>query len=256
MLTRRQFVKQGALWLPALQLARAQSIPMGSSHAPIAAAGGPVLSGLMAEFRYDDGSGQVLADYSGLANHGQRGAQAGADVSDFAWVTEGADFDGSDDFASIPLAAYTGEFTITIVFFASTQATSPLIGASDNSSSGLLTNTSAKYFLRIVAGGSSSNTIASPSAGTWEAVTIRRNAADKIDLFRNDGAANRLFGDVAQSGTTSLFNRLGRRAEGVSFDSIQAAALFYTAALADAEITTQNYPYLQALVSGRGITLP
>ena len=36
----------------------------------------------MAEYRFDDGSGQVLTDYSGNAKHGELGTTSGSDTND------------------------------------------------------------------------------------------------------------------------------------------------------------------------------
>ena len=51
-----------------------------------------VQSGLVGEWRFDDGAGQVLSDYAG-GHHGQLGVDAGA-ANDPAWVAGGLSFTG------------------------------------------------------------------------------------------------------------------------------------------------------------------
>jgi hypothetical protein len=51
-----------------------------------------VTDGLLAEWRFDDGSGQVLTDYSGNDFHGQLGSTAGVDADDPTWGAEGLVF--------------------------------------------------------------------------------------------------------------------------------------------------------------------
>lgn len=57
------------------------------------------------------------------------------------------------------------------------------------------------FFVRVVPGGSSDTSIATPGTGQWVHVVLRRDSSDKVDLFVNGGSANRLFSDAAQSGT-------------------------------------------------------
>lgn len=56
-----------------------------------------VQDGLMAEWRFDDGAGQVLTDYRG-GHHGQLGSTTGPDANDPTWTAQGLSFDGSNDF--------------------------------------------------------------------------------------------------------------------------------------------------------------
>jgi len=80
------------------------------------AAPGLVMSGLVAEYRFDDGSGQVLTDYSGNDFHGELGSASGVDANDPTWDAEGLVF-GANDGASIPsLSAASGDWTIQIAY--------------------------------------------------------------------------------------------------------------------------------------------
>jgi glucan-binding YG repeat protein len=61
---------------------------------------GLVRSGLVAEYRFNEGSGQVLHDYSGNNNHGTLGSTTGADTNDPAWTPAGSSYDGVDDYVT------------------------------------------------------------------------------------------------------------------------------------------------------------
>ena len=60
-----------------------------------------VRDGLVAEYRFDEGRGQVLCDYSGNGNHGQLGSTREADTNDPLWTPQGLEFDGVDDYVAI-----------------------------------------------------------------------------------------------------------------------------------------------------------
>jgi hypothetical protein len=63
--------------------------------------GTPIRDGLVAEYRFDEGRGQVLCDYSGNGNHGQLGSTREADTNDPLWTPQGLEFDGVDDYVSL-----------------------------------------------------------------------------------------------------------------------------------------------------------
>ncbi len=52
----------------------------------------PVTTGLIGWWKFNEGTGQVITDYSGNGNHGQLGTTSGADTNDPSWVTGGAQF--------------------------------------------------------------------------------------------------------------------------------------------------------------------
>jgi hypothetical protein len=63
--------------------------------------GTPIKDGLVAEYRFDEGRGQVLCDYSGNGNHGTLGSTRDADTNDPLWTPQGLQFDGVDDYVSL-----------------------------------------------------------------------------------------------------------------------------------------------------------
>lgn len=62
--------------------------------------GVPVRDGLVAEYLFDEGRGQVLCDYSGKGNHGRLGSTRDADTNDPLWTPQGLSFDGVDDYVN------------------------------------------------------------------------------------------------------------------------------------------------------------
>jgi hypothetical protein len=76
-------------------------------------------NGLVAEYRFDEGNGQNLTDYSGKGNHGQLGSTGGIDSSDPTWITAGLSFDMIDDWINLgnqPTTNIQKEHTIINVF--------------------------------------------------------------------------------------------------------------------------------------------
>jgi hypothetical protein len=61
---------------------------------------GLVRSGLVAEYRFNEGSGQILYDYSGNNNHGTLGSTTGADTNDPTWTGQGLSH-GADDYVTL-----------------------------------------------------------------------------------------------------------------------------------------------------------
>lgn len=53
-------------------------------------------NGLVGWWKFNDGSGQTLKDYSGKGNHGTLGADSGASTDDPTWTSQGLSFDGGD----------------------------------------------------------------------------------------------------------------------------------------------------------------
>lgn len=78
----------------------------------------PVRDGLVAEYRFDEGRGQVLCDYSGNGNHGQLGSTREADTNDPLWTPQGLEFDGVDDYVDCgnpESLRINGDLTIQVV---------------------------------------------------------------------------------------------------------------------------------------------
>ena len=65
-----------------------------------------ITSGLVACYKFDQGTGQVLTDYGPNALPGQLGTTGGGDADDPTWVLpRGLTFDGTNDFVQVPANA-------------------------------------------------------------------------------------------------------------------------------------------------------
>lgn len=74
------------------------------------------ISDPIAHYKFNEGSGQTLIDYSGNNRNGTLGSTSGLDVSDPVWTSGGLSFDGIDDFIQVPdLLSGSGSFTIAAV---------------------------------------------------------------------------------------------------------------------------------------------
>jgi hypothetical protein len=81
-----------------------------------AAPPGIVQDGLVAEYRFDEGSGQVLTDYSGNGHHGRLGTSGGADADDPNWTSEGLIFTGANgDHVECDTAGISGGMARTLI---------------------------------------------------------------------------------------------------------------------------------------------
>jgi type II secretory pathway pseudopilin PulG len=86
-------------------------------------------AGLMGQWKFDEGSGQIATDSSGNSNDGQLGSSAGPDASDPTWTTDPLmgsvlSFDGSDDYITGIGDCPTGSFTVA----GWAKDTGPIIG--------------------------------------------------------------------------------------------------------------------------------
>jgi hypothetical protein len=84
--------------------------------APGTAGPGIVQDGLIAEWRFDEGAGQVLTDYTGNGHHGRLGSTAGIDPSDPSWSSEGLVFTAAGgDFVECDNADISGGVARTVI---------------------------------------------------------------------------------------------------------------------------------------------
>jgi hypothetical protein len=144
---------QPSLSLPAAPTVSPLSITTSSEQ-------GLVRSGLLAEYRFNEGAGQVLHDYSGNNNHGMLGSSVGSDTNDPTWATTGTTFT-TDDYIVLPaILAGKSAATILIAYYAASGNTA---------AAGLL------------APGSSDNT------NSNFAISLRKGAGDYLNLRASDG---------------------------------------------------------------------
>lgn len=171
--------------------------------------GDSLASGLLAYWRFEDGTGSAIAvDSSGGGNLGTL-----TDMDpDTAWGTGrigGAlNFDGANDYVDVAPIDLTGAFTISLWYNVTNDGAAARMiaggGPSDTPSAGrkfgfINSGGTFLFFVRVIDGGAADTRSAIP--GGWHHLTIRRNASNRVDLIVNNGAAQTLFGGAPQSGT-------------------------------------------------------
>jgi hypothetical protein len=111
--------------------------------------------------------------------------------------------DGTQNMDFNSAVSATGEFTrITVIEF---SATSPNFFFYGNAGTNVIEgNEGGEYGTRLFNGASASTVPWPVGVDTPLIITLTRNASDKVDVYFNQGTANRLFGDVAQSGTHTI----------------------------------------------------
>lgn len=207
-------------------------------------------------YEFNDGSGQVLTDSSGNANHGQLGDTTGAEASDPSWATDGGeivlDFVLSTDWVEIPRMNYTGAFTVVIVYNKdTTNDNQELITATDAGSTGQrVLARSSSTSIRVA--GVVDVTTAGVSTDVWTMLSYRRDGSNKVDSFVNNGTALRLYADAAQSSTYG-FDRIGGGGNATDLDGQIAFFACWPSALTDSQIQNDVYDYVKALKPGIGL---
>lgn len=112
-------------------------------------------------------------------------------------------FDGVDDVVTLATPVLlSGEFTQEMWIKYSNTILKMWTGGKPTTN--IKFGVSGNFFIRIINGGSSDTSVASPSVDTWHHVAITRDSSNKVDLIVNGGTPTRLFSDVAQVGETSL----------------------------------------------------
>jgi Laminin G domain len=232
---------------------------------------GPVVvqAGLVAEWRFDDGVGQVLTDYKG-GHHGQLGSTVGSDANDPAWTVQGLSFDGSNDYVyttdwQFPSPQFhvdiVGQFSTSgpgtefVVVFGSTRT-----GPGDDDTSPLIVfreGSTASIRVRI---GSGATNILSVPGGTvfdngWHHISIDYDGSQlQVDV---DGAAAitqniGLTPNVTSASTIfGIWHNLALLPATISLGYVTTYAGVFSA-----EQKAQQAGALAAIMAARGITLP
>jgi hypothetical protein len=239
-----------------------------------AAAPSIVQDGLIAEWRFDDGAGQVLTDYTGNGHHGQLGATSGADAADPTWTAQGLSFDGGDRVILPSLPAIQG---VDIVFNSDVTINAPsgqrclLSNIKDGTGTGIvfgswtgsLTNEIISIGQDTAQGYSALHRRAwthasqSVASGGWHLLQFDVRPAPNYYNLVLDGVdkANATVGtpQVWKAGIWSIAD--GVAGGGAGFAGDIAYVIFYSTARGDA-LQAQNRAALAAILAGRGITLP
>ncbi len=230
-----------------------------------------VTAGLVAEWRFDNGAGQVLTDYVG-GFHGTLGTGGGADASDPTWTAAGLSFDGSNDFVSIPtmpaIAAVDIVFKTNANISAASAGQALLSHANTSTPIGLGSTTGAltNEIIAVIqdSGDYTSNrrvgwTHASDvmASATWHLIQIDfRSGTPTWDILL-DGVskANAIVGTpvALKSGVAWRFGRTFANTQPLAGQI--AYVLAYSAARSAPQVA-QNRAALTTILAARGITLP
>ncbi len=147
------------------------------------------------------GNGLLLPDLSGYGNHG---TLQNMDASDWVGTDKGRalDFDGSDDCLNISPIAFATQFAFTAWVRRFGFLNNMLFGESSGNMFGgkKIGFDGSDFFARIV---TFSSTVAFPTSGI-NFLCFQRNAENKVDLYINNNAGQRLYSDSAQIGTYTL----------------------------------------------------
>jgi hypothetical protein len=224
-----------------------------------------VAAGLIAEWRFDDGAGQTLTDYSGNGHHGQLGSTSGGDSNDPTWVASPASlaFDGSSDYVLVPSFAGPDHWHLDILVkgLSTTQDYGMIYvahGVDDNTA--LLqifkNGSAATLTYRILDSGGHADYNGSIDLfdDGWHLVQVSR--ADGTMVAHVDGVEDVSGFVVGPPSTQTNIIELGGRNGSQFCGAISLAwAAWYSAAFDDIQ-RAQNEAYARALATLRGISLP
>jgi hypothetical protein len=225
-----------------------------------------VQGGLIAEWRFDQGSGQTLTDSSGNGHHGQLGTTAGADANDPTWGTNPTRlvFDGAGDRVIVPDFASPTHYHLDLVVKAETASTTFAMlfihGKADNDAvlqifRNALT-TPVQYRAKPSGAAQTFNGARSVFDGGWHLIQVNHTGTQfsahvdgQIDVAPT--AAN-----TPVSANTPIWLS-GRSAGGgaLFLQGAEAWGAWYSVAFNESQ-RAQNEAFARYLMSGRGVTLP
>jgi Concanavalin A-like lectin/glucanases superfamily/Fibronectin type III domain len=234
-----------------------------------------VTAGLIAEWRFDEGAGQVVTDHSGHGNHLQLGSTAGVDLGEPTWASYGIDcvLNASENHlranAAIGIAGTQARTVIGVVqidtnFGANNTGCSffTWIGSGGTGTRWTLRNESGDPTLRMESGGGGNNSQSFTgldfSDETWSFVAATQSgAATNTAVAYKDGASAPYTNVGTPINTAGALVVMGQEAaaSGTGRWGKIAYGLVYNRALSPAEVE-QNRQALKAILAGRGIALP
>lgn len=221
--------------------------------------------GLLAEWRFDDGAGVVLTDYSGNGFHGALPAAANRPT----WAGGGLTFDGSNDYVSLHsaglAAAFNGqEGTIECVFKVANGAI-----WTDGTNKALLeigaNGTNVCRVRKVAAGGvtatyNSAGSLLSINAPTVEAQALYTaitysKSADAFSFYLGATRINTLGGLGTFTGSLAAATTVAGASNSsgvISWSGTINYLRIHTRPLSAPDLA-QNYAVLQAIMAGRGV---
>lgn len=218
--------------------------------------GGILTSGLVAHYRLDEGSGQVINDHAGT-NHGQLGSTSGVDAVDPAWQAFGLEYTLGDYF-TIPhfLSPTDGDFSIQIACRVNSSAAQQiLLAQQDGVGTGRtwIGIDSSERFTSFLGGVTSTHTT-TMSDETEHMGSMVYSGGANVALYQDLGVVQNFTPRTAENATGQLI--LGAAKDlGTGWTRNIYYALIYNRALAAWEVA-HNYSAIKAVLAGRSITLP
>lgn len=214
-----------------------------------------VTDGLVHEYRFDDGSGQVVTDYVSSANL-RLGSTTGADTNDPTWVAEGLQFT-TDDNCYIAAGIAVSQPNTHVICAKFTVPTSPSIYFMDGGGGArqiLEINTSPHKLGWYAGAGELFGDEGTGPIG-WKILTVIYNGASSSAYYSNDNI-------TSLSATNPGTNGLGGITLGCSNssslfvnDQLWGYHLIYNKALSTEEIA-QNTIALTQIMAARGVAVP
>ena len=229
-----------------------------------------VQDGLIAEWRFDDGSGQQITDYSGNGFHAQLGTTGSPDSDEPAWSSTGVDcvVSAAANFITTNTSAgISGAAPRTVIVVAQCDLAETGFGFFQWVGDGGL-DTRWQFHLRgpdadflgwTINSGIGFATSLSPTTNTWHflAVTQDNSGLDNGLTFYLDASseASPGFGISIATAGDIVMGPLGDSQTGILKKGKFAYALLYDRELSPAEVE-QNRQALKSILASRGITLP
>lgn len=145
------------------------------------------------------------------------------------------DYDGTADHMDFDSdITLTADFSVFLVLNSDTTTDTRMALADNTTSNKIGVINPNKLFVRVVDAGSSDTTQTFPAGNSI--LYLTRNSSNKVDQAFNGGSLNRLFSDVAQSGTTT-YGRVGTDDAAFFWNGDIAEIIIYNQALTSIERT-------------------
>lgn len=194
-----------------------------------------------------------IKDSTSNGNNGTKtgvGANKPVEVSDKIGVAQ----EFEDNFFTIitldNAISFAGEFTVEFLVYRYNNTQQHMLLGAIATNNYVAAKAIADFLeIQVLNGGALDDTVALSTA-EWVKVAITRNSADKIDVYVDDGAANRIYGDAAQNGNSdwkkisSFSGALGVELEG-KLDEIR----FSDTKRSDAWIKASDYSDINGLLA-------
>jgi hypothetical protein len=219
--------------------------------------------GLIAQYAFDEASGDVLEDLSGTGNHGQLGNTSGSDQTDPLWRTGYLSFDGSC--ATIPVdPTQLGSWSMQLVYRAPEQSGQIRLGGvkADNRTRWQMTPEGDELRFSFATGDNDGNTVqthlyaSGAQNNDWRVLTYTQADNNQVTLYLDGAVA-----DSETLHTTPNFTNLNAftlaaaQCDSQAHDAMEvdmAYALFYDRDLSGAEVL-KHQDFFDEMLSTRNL---